>query len=237
MIGVGINENVVVKSSTVDEKGKLVLTLDYAENLTKEKVDVFDQFSSAAVDDGNADRTLNIFPFKKPSGPKNETKTNEELLEMISDDMNKVRSQLSQLLEVYMKSDDIKWEPFRGTGIDKDNYRERFLNDDSLAAIFANYASQFSAMLAPFAAKPEFKLRMKLIRQSKDKHYATIPGRFLKENPWVESMDIPVEQSKVKFSKWELDNGYNDGTPVKKETADAPPEEKVSATESVFGQR
>lgn len=242
MIGVGINNNVVVIGAKTDDKGRLVITLEEAANVGKEKLDVFDKLSSASVDQESNGFNLNIFPFKKPSGPKNETKTTDELIEMVSDDMGKVKNQLHQLLEQYMVSDDIKWDPYQGTGITKENYRTKFLEDDALASVFANYSRQFCAMIQPFLGNPVYKLRVKLIRQSKDKHYASVPGRFLKDNPWVDLMEVPEANSKVKFTAWEIGAGLNDGTPVSRATADAtanmePAAAVTSDAAGVFGNR
>lgn len=240
MIQVGINENVIVTNASINDKGTLVLAFDEVGNLEKSTVDVFEAMQTAAVENtGKTEFTLNIFPFKKPSGPKNESKTEVEILNMISDDIMKVKNQLTQLLEQYLTSDNIKWEPYRGTGIDKTNYQTSLLVEEKLALIFENYAKDFIKMITPFLKKPEFKIRIKLVRQSKEKHYATIPGgKFLKDSPWVELMDIPADRSKVKFSKWEIDNGYNDGTPIPRAAADVPDAPPATAeASSPFGQR
>lgn len=239
MIGIGINENVVLIGATVGDKGLLVITFEEAEKLSKPKLDVFDALSSASVEEDSKGFSINIFPFKTPDGPKNETKTIDEKVEMVSDDMKKVKNQLTQILEQYLTTDNIKWEPYQGTGIDKDNYRTKFMDNDSLSSVFENYSKQFRAMVTPFLGNTAYKLRLKLARQSKLKHWATLPGRYIQDNPFVELMDIPKAQSKVAFTKWEKDNGFDDGTPVPKTTADVLPGEAAGAvaTESVFGQR
>lgn len=242
MLTVGINENVVLTGAAVNDKGVLSITLDHAENVGKEKSNVFDAMQTAGVTEDAKGFPLNIFPFKFPDGPKNETKTIDEKVQMVSDDMLKTKNQLDQLLQQYKVLDDIKWDVYYGTGIDGKNYRERFQDNDALAKVFANLAKQFIEMSTPFWSKPEFKLRVKLIRQSKDKHFATIPGRFLNDNPWVELMDIPAAQSKVKFTPWEKNNGYDNGAPVQRSATDLPPGEAVSSDNgtpvaSVFGAR
>lgn len=216
-IGVGINENVILTKADVNEKGSLELTFDEAAIVDKPKASVFDSLQTAKVEnDGDTSRTLLLFPFKKPTGVRNEGKTEDELIEMVSDDMKRVKNQLTQLLQIYLTEDKITWDPFAGTGVTNENYREMFLNDDALSRIFKNYAEQFIAMVTPFLGDTKYKLRVKLVRQSTDKHFATIPGRFLLDRPWVESMDIPAEQAKVKFSEWEISQKMNDPTPTAK---------------------
>lgn len=242
LIGVGINENVILTGAKIEDKGALILTFDNVENVGKTKANVFDAMQSATVEQDVKGFDIRIFPFKFPDGQKNETKTIDEKIEMLSDDMTKTKNQLTQLLEQYLTSENIKWDPYYNTGITGENYRDRFQDNDALLKVFNNVASQFIKMVEPFLGKPEHKLRIKLIRQSAVKHFATIPGRFLKDNPWVDMMEVPSKDSKVKFTKWEIDNGYDNGTPVPKAAADntmAPPETAPSeaVTTNVFGQR
>lgn len=251
MIGVGINKDVIVTGAAFSEetpgKARLALTFDYAANVDpsavdKPKASVFDQLQTAKVEDnGKKGTTINFFPFKVPTGPRNETKTEDEKIEMVSNDMLKLKNQLTQLLEVYLTTNDIKWEPYYNTGIDGNNYRAAFMDNDQLAKVFANYGHQFVKMITPFMNKPEFALRLKLVRQSKEKHYATIPGMFLSERPYVDLMLVTDEQTKVKFSDWEINNGLNDPKPVAQAQADnshmPPTDGAPAAGASVFGQR
>lgn len=220
MIGIGINKDVILTGVSQDaDKGMLTLVFDEAQNLGKE-VDLFAQMESAKVENtGSTGTKINIFPFKKPSGPKNENKTVDELLKMISDDMNKTRVQLNQLLQQFLTEADIKWDVWAKTGVTDTNYREKWLEDDALRAIFDNYAQQFIQMITPFLGNTAYKLRLKLARQSAEKNFPTLPGRYLADNPFVDLMDVPDDATKVKFTKWEIDNKYNDSTPVAKPNA------------------
>lgn len=240
MIGVGINENVILTKAVLDEKGRLVLTMDYADNVGRVKQDVFDALQSAQVVDDAKGFALNIFPFKFPDGPKNEAKTVDEKVEMLTADMLKVKDQLSQLLEQYMTTAEITWLPYQGTGVDKTNYRERLQSNETLTDVFNNYAKQFITFVTPFLGNPQYKLRVKLLRQSKEKHFASIPGKFLETSPWVDSMEIPTASSKVLFTKWEKANKLDDGTPVQRADADLPDAAAATtapATVNPFSQR
>lgn len=224
-IGIGINENVLLTKVAISDKGSLEITFDEKATVMAPKASVFDSLQTAKVENtGSSERMMLVFPFKPPTGPRNADKTEDELIEMTSDDMLKVKNQLTQLLEQFLTSDKIVWDPYAGTGIDNTNYRERFRDEDALKRVFDNYAGQFIQMVSPFLGDPAYALRVKLVRQSQDKHYATIPGKFLADNPWVELMEVPAQR--VNFTKWEKDNGLNDGTPkAKPENAnDAPPE-------------
>lgn len=238
MIGIGINENAILAKAEQEEKGALSLTFDEVANLSKPVVSVFDSLQTAKVEnDGRTGIKVNMFPFKKPSGPKNDEKTDDERLEMTSEDMKKVKNQLTQLLEVYLVTDKIQWDPFINTGVTTDNWREKFGDNDVLRAIFDNYTSQFINMITPYLGKVDQPFRLKLVRTSKEKHYATIPGRFLAESPYVESMDVPLATTRVKWSKWELDNKLNDPTPLSKPAAPDSQIPDSTSEENVFGQR
>ena len=83
-----------------------------------------------------------------------------------------------------------------------------------------NYFTQFINMITPFLDRKEFAMRVKLVRQSRDKAFDTIPDRFLDENPWCELMDVPEANSRVKFTKWETDNGFDSSAPPSKADTD-----------------
>lgn len=248
MIGVGINKDVIVTNAVFSNepgKARLAITFDYADKAKPKdavKLSPFDQLNTAKVEDeGSSGTTINFFPFKVPTGPKNETKTEDEKIEMVNADMVKMKNQLTQLLEQYLKTEDIKWDSLYNTGITADNYRSAFLDNDQLAKIFMNYSTQFIAMITPFMNDPVYKLRLKLVRQSKEKHYATIPSKFLSDRPYVDLMQVPDEHTKVKFSDWEISNGLNDGKPIQQSQADGGPAAEAAATTgtpgNVFGNR
>jgi hypothetical protein len=90
-------------------------------------------------------------------------------------------------------------------------------------------------MSMPFMDKNEYAVRFKLTRQSKDKHFPRVPGMYIKDNPFIESMDVPTEKSKVQWTKYELKEGLNDGTPLSRDTADTT--EDVEEGDNVFGSR
>lgn len=238
MVGIGINENVVLTNASITDKGWLSLSFDEVKNLGK-KSNIFEDLQTAKVDnDGKTTFDINLFPFKKPDGTRNEGKTDDELLEMIGMDMKKVKNQLTQLLMQYTTSENITWDPYKNTSIDKENYRQEYLKTSTLETVFNNYATQFIETARPFMGKAEYPLRIKLVRQSKEKNFATIPGRFLEDQPWVETMEIPKDRSKVAFTQWEKDNGYDSAAAVSKEGADEKKiEDTPEARKSFFGQR
>lgn len=242
MLGIGIHKDVILTKAVVNEKGSLVLSFDELKNLTKPESNIFESSQTAKVDNtGKTSVDIQIFPFGKPKGDRNKDKTDDELLEMISGDISRTKSQLTQLLLVYTTSDQVNWDPYAQTGVTKENYREQLLNNSTLETVFSNYAHQFITMVTPFAGDQKLLLRIKLIRQSKDKNFATIPGRFLEDQPWVESMDVPDKLSKVTFTKWEIENGYDSAAPAANKAAADNKEQEIEDTaasqDNVFGKR
>lgn len=239
MINIGINENVVLHSAKTNDKGWLVLAWKEAKDYGKEKKSLFAESQTAAVSSDDRSTEINLFPFKKPDGKYNEGKTDDELLEMIGGDIKKLRNQLTQALEQYIPLDKIKWDPYVSTGVTDENHRVELMQTSTLESVFANYANQFVQMVSPFLGDLKFAVRIKLIRQSKDKNFMAIPGRFLDEMPWIETMEVPADRSRVKFSQWEIDNGYNSSAAVNKAETDKKDEipDTEKSKESVFGKR
>ena len=87
----------------------------------------------------------------------------------------------------------------------------RLTNEDLLNKVFTNLLNKFVAYLqAKKAFSGSVTFRHKFARQSKDKHYITLPafGAF------VELMEVPKAQSKLVWTEWEIANGKNNPNPV-----------------------
>jgi len=57
-----------------------------------------------------------------------------------------------------------------------------------------------------------------LLNLSQKNHILICDGKF--PEPWIESMSVPKAASKVAWTKYELDNNLNDGTPTPTEKAE-----------------
>lgn len=218
MIGVGINENVVIASAVINDKKRLVITLEEAG--TKKK-SLFDEALTAGVQADSSSMSLNLFG---PMIPKKTEMTDAKKSDMMHEDIKKLRNQLTQMCEQFMLSADCDLATFdvqfAGTGITSENYSERLLDQDCLNRIYDNLSRRFVELITPFTNNPEFAVRFKLVRQSADKHFATIPGRYILENPFIELMAVPKENSRVKFTDYEVAQKLNDGTPSSAATAE-----------------
>jgi hypothetical protein len=224
MIGIGINENVYLASAELDQKGVLGITFEEAGAADKPKVDsLFDVIAAETVVETEYGMTIKMFP---PLPPKEgNDRTEEKNVELLVSDINKTKGVLLHILRGYLTTDDIKkaggLNPFRGLPITKENFNKEIQRKELLEGIHRNMCTDFVNLIRPFLGQKDKLFRLLLVRQSKDKHYASFRGKYIEDNPFFESMEIPKDASKVKFTKYELDNGLNDATPVKKDQAAA----------------
>lgn len=230
-----------------DRNDKKTLALHFRELKAADagpELDAFDKTQSAAVESSGGNTiSMLLFPFKIPTDVVGkDPRTDKEKVELILEDMTKLKNQLTHVLQQFVVKDQIAWDPYKGTGVDKATYQTRLLDQDVLTKIYENYAEQFIAMITPFVDNDKYAVRLKLIRQSAEKHFATLPSRYIDTNPFMEPMDVPAAASKLAFTKWEKEKGYDSGTPVKRSEADAIPDAAATGSQSaeavnVFGQR
>jgi hypothetical protein len=216
MIGVGINSDIVIKSAVINDKKRLELELIEANKVGTVKKSVFDTLLTARTAEEGTSFKLSIFG---PLLPKKDDQKTEKKVELIGLDLTKLIKQLSQILEQFIPVDQIDLDSldvqFANTGItDGASFEARILDQDVLNRIYDNIASKFITLITPFVGSVDNAVRFKLIRQSKDKHYASIPSRFIADNPFIELMTVPADQSRVKFTKWELEQGLDSGAPI-----------------------
>ncbi len=246
MIQIGINENVYFGSAQMKKtestgQESLELTFkqvmegdDTAELKAKMEENAFADWedgSSLSYSEGGNAINIRIFPFDaKPRKDKDQNDIPVDATEM-KNRIGAFRDPLVHILSQYMTSDKIMMKPaviFAGTGIDKDinTFGSKILSETVQERIYKNIAAEFTRAIAPFIDNPALLFRLKLNRQSVKKAYATIPTKFLKENPFMESMDIPAKASKLKFSSYEISKGLNSADPISIETADKVPVEE-----------
>lgn len=221
MIKVGINENVFLKSAAIDpEKGRL--TIVWSE-IADKPFDPFESLQDDEVKEPASSLETNLFPPKL--GDKAMEKSAEKRTDMARADLNSTKGILQHIMKQYMTIDQMPKlgaVMFNGLPIDKDNFDKQIQKPEILEGAFRNMANQFIAAMKPFMGDQNLKMRLLLVRQSKEKHFATFRNKYLDENPFLESMDIPTGVSKVKFTKYETDFGLNDGTPIARDAADKP---------------
>ena len=238
MIQIGINPNVFIESVQLDDKNALEIKFNQGE--TKKKLSLFENIAQDEVVE-NTGMSVKLFA---PLPPKKEDMTEEKKVDLVLSDLNGTKGVLRHLLLGYYTKEDLNgmWaHVYDGLPITEENMAKQILVKEILEAIHKNMARVFIDKMKPFFNDGSKLFRLLLVRQSKDKHYATFRKRYIQENPFWESMEIPDNASKVKFTDYEKREGLDNGLPVSKEAGDpktsSPTATAATMTASnVFGQ-
>jgi len=257
MIQIGVNENVFLEKAVLDSKNALEIT--FAEIGTGEARTAASPFADIAGDEFVEDAPDMSVKLFQPLITKLDV-TAEKRIDMINADIKKTKGVLRHIMMEYMTSEELKgiWaDAFMGLAIDANNYDQQIQVVSVLEGLHKNLARIFLGAMAPYVGNRELKKRLLLVRQSKDKHYATFRNKYLDESPFLESMNVPKEASKLwtpvdpkdpskgyvpKWTRYEIDNDLTHGRPVPK-TADAKtgngaagqPTQAPQTAASVFG--
>lgn len=220
MLRVGIHDNVIVHKAVKNDRGTLIVGMKQLRDFNA-LTDL-----NAATDTTNFEADENdfmFFPFNSTdnTGQKLETK---EIMTRIAE----VKDPLNHILQQYLTADAIKWDILAGTGITNENIDVKIKEDTTLDKIYSNIVDQFMKMITPFLGQTTKKFRAIFPRQSAAKHYPAIRRRYLGTYPFLESMSVPVDQSKLRFSKYELDNKLDNPSPVQKTAAPKAPAANVT---------
>jgi len=238
MLRVGIHENLVLDKAQINDKGTLGLVFRPI-SLNKKEPSGFVEEEAAELSEGSNNSALLIFPptITKLKNLDGSEKNDEEKLQVLSDDISNFKDQLVSIIGAYRSLKDVKFRPYDGTGVDKSNYNVEMLNNDTIKKVYTNYCNQFIGYITPFLGDDNNPVRLKLIRQSKDKHYATLPSRYLNTNPFIECMNsVPADKTKLRFTKWEMEKGFDSGEPVAQaKAADDVPEATPETIQGTFG--
>jgi hypothetical protein len=242
-VSVGINENVLLSGAEVKtDNNKTSLQLSFVEkgNVAKE-LDAFDQLAGdGVVDTGSGGGTvIRMWPPLPPLAETKEgtKKSQADLVKETLDALGERKNSLHQILSCFTTTDQIKFNMFAGMdSITRENREQMIITEPVIKQCFINLANQFVAQVTPFLGKDDCAVRLLLVRQSKEKHYAQFRERFVRDNPFIELALIPKEQSKLKFTKYELDKGLNDGTPIAQAAADTLTEVAPESVTNIFGE-
>lgn len=211
MITVGIQDNIRLLEASLNEHGTLIVK---AQQDAGGQASLLSQLSSTSSQTQDNEQEYYFWPVKE-----DERLTSSA--EKFKDAINRIktfRAQLNHILEQYMVSTSIHWNPTTGLGFTAGQEETELaagLQDDAkrpvlMTGIYNNYVSQFIAQLTPHIGPTSPLFRMKLPRQGKDKHFSTIP-RFA---PFMEPMSIPKTATKLVWSNYEL--GFKKGDDVNK---------------------
>lgn len=236
MLKIGINEDLVLSSMTISEhNGKMAIDFSFGGDAKSD-----DPFSQQLDADGYV-ITGNGHSIKvwAPT-PANENDFNgnpltaEERAKKTLNSVSELGNLLRQFALCYKTSDKLQFGDYlRGTGVTKENWITALPNEAVLQAITRNYVADFISSVSDCFGNSDYKLRVICVRQSKDKAYPAFRKTFIKDNPVVEPMLIPLTATKLKFTKREKENGLDSDTPV--EMTPDTPADNTTTNGSIFG--
>lgn len=220
MIPVGIHENLRHHKVTKNDKGTLIL--GFKREATIDPTAFNDVGTNTAG--GEAEQDFMLFP------PSNLNKDGEvDSAANNSAKVKELKDQLNHILLCYMPKDKIVWDVTAGTGMTGDNAESKLKSQETLNKMYTNICDQYTKMITPFLSDSKLKMRMIFVRASRTKHFPSLRRRYLDSQPFIEPMTIPSATTRIKFTDWELKNGYSNPDKVVVATE---PENAQASTEA-----
>lgn len=258
MLKIGVNEPVLFEKAEINDKGTLAVTFKEDTGVVKPKLSLLEAANESSDTSGNTDLTSTNFLLFIPS---TEYQNEEIAPEKKIQNLMKLKNQLSHILLQYTTQKNIKWNVIAGLPVIKTD--EQFLtaieDKDTYTKVYKNITEQFVAMAKSLKiAESGKKLRLFLVRTSPEKHYGKFRENFLESRPFLESLEIPKDKSKMyvkagtkgattyfepdadgyvpNFDSYEIEKG-KDNPIVSSSKADAQTNtaEEAAQVESVFG--
>lgn len=234
MIKAGINENILISKVEISDnektKGNLAITLKEAGAVTDtgEAMSAFEELmeEGMAVEASDFDTTIQIFGLK----PK-KTDGTALTVKQITEDIKKLKNLFIHILGAYQPVKNVKFELlYKDTGIkDAATYERGVTQEAILKKITQNIFIEFITLMKPHLVT-EKPVRLLLLRR-KDSNFVGFRTKFLSENPMIEPMDIPLDQTKLAFSEYEIKHGLD--RPMDKSQADAPGDKAAAGNTSI----
>lgn len=200
MLSVGIHENVAITATAVDN-GNLKITFKAVGD--EDPLAGLNSSTDTSAADGNS-TDIRIF---SPSVTNFQQEIDEPEVNLRK--IKEIKDMLHHILKEYKKESDISWEANKGIeGLSMSNIYEKIGQQPTMDKMFSNLITQFVDQITPEISE-EKKYRVLFVRQSKAKHFPTLRRKYLNTQPFIEPMSVPAEQSKLKFTKYELEKGLN----------------------------
>jgi hypothetical protein len=194
---IGINENIVLSKATKNDKGTLVVGFKEVK-----EINVLEAMNSAGASLEASEQdfllfapTIKNFDGSLTSGEK-----------MFKTKVKDYKDYLEHILLQYYTQDKIKWDMFAGIeGLNGSNVYAKFEDEAVITKVCNNLVNDFIKLATPVLNNTAKKKRLKVIRKANSR-YVALP----KFAPFFEDMSIPKEQSKLKFSNYEIANKLNE---------------------------
>jgi len=231
---IGVNEPVYMKGITLDDK--LSLEIKFDDPTATKPTSGF----AAIQDDDVIENTTSSVRIFGPSASTKTDLTEEKKVDLAVYGINKVKGQLQHFMRQYMTTDampKLGKVAYNGVPIEEGNFNEQIQKLEIQKEIHKNMCTAFIQAMQPFLDKTDLQFRLLLVRQSKDKHFPALRGSYIEDNPFYESVDVPKEASKLKFTDYEKREGLDDAAPIARPAKgpDATEGSVPLSAESVFG--
>lgn len=200
MFSIGIVENVAIAGAKVSDKGGVSLSL---KQLSADE-NMEDMFNSSDSNVGGDDTNQQlIFP------PKTEIAGQLQDASKVKKAMIEYRNVFNLILEQYMPANMISWDAF--LGLDPAEAAEGLTTPAYVAKMAQNYAEQFVQQFNDNADK-EQGFRFFFLRNNNG--YPVLRQRFVNTQPFMESMSVPLSQTKLGASDYEKQKGLDQPLPA-----------------------
>lgn len=225
MIQVGIHDNLRIYKATKNDKGSLVMGVKSVEVAG---LGSFDQVGSNTA----AEEKENDFLFFPPQAT--DRNKQPDTAKNNGTKIKEFKDQLNAILMNYLPTNKIAWDSTKGTGMTMENMDTKLTQQATLDQMYKNIVDQFIAMITPFLNNDKLLFRFLFVRSSPTKNFPALRRRYLDRQPFMEPMTVAKEASKLAYTKWEIDNKYNNPDKITVATADAPDPSEVEQTEQQF---
>lgn len=242
MLKIGINENVLLSEVGRSEQGTITLKFEQSngepqvdlENLT----DVSAMLNSSEDDTGvGSDGAVTMMLFQ----PQAQTHDGKPLdVKGILGEISRVKDPLNHILTTYISRDKVKWDLMKGTAFStnpnmpKEQALQVMQSEAFLKQVYNNIVDQFTATYNANPSIATTPVRVLFVRRSKAKNFMDLRRKFLNEQPFIELMAVPADQSKLAFTAWEKKNGFDSDAPAET-TPDKPDKGDSSSAEDMLG--
>ena len=228
LLSIGIYEDVVLSTETGVVEDKMLITLE----IKPSDEDVVKAMAEGRILEAAKSNMMQFYPNMDRFGDKGK----KDYTELLGDFM-KFKGMFEDYCRLLTTEEEViakvgGVQAFIKMGVPPEGIADAFkrLTDETFAKrVWLIQFELFADFLKTVDNLGDIKLRHKFWRSSKAKAFAAIPSPGGKV--FVESMDVPVEDSKITWSTWELEKGKNDATEV---AADKPDASNAEAAADMF---
>ena len=205
MIGIGIFEGVNISKLEINEYGGL--NLDFLKKAPKAEttpvtgnvLDFMNQEVETGAQGFDQENKLSLYALKA---------TNFDGTTLTPENFQKDNTAIKEQLNLITTSYGLGAIPFNPfEGMTPPTSVEGVINDEVLAQVSKNYFTQFLKVMEKADLNTEF--RVVFPRKSANSKYPGLRKKLLKDFPFMEPMTVPADQSKVRFTKYEISKGLD----------------------------